>query len=187
VEHLFLFCPFASAVWSAGKEFAPICLDKGSFSCMKSWLFQFIERASKLQATTMTVTCWHIWEARNDARHGVEILSPKRIAGRIATYVENIQQHCFKTPKATRSDSSSSARWSPPPAGKVCVNVDAAIFKDENRYGWGAVVRGHIGSVKLTCNEGTSGMVSPELAEALAIRSALDHSRQWFPLHCSCL
>jgi hypothetical protein len=67
------------------------------------------------------------------------------------------------------------------------VNVDAAIFKDENRYGWGAVVRGLIGYVKLTCNEGTSSMVSPELAEALAIRSALDHSRQWFPLHCSCL
>jgi ribonuclease HI len=57
------------------------------------------------------------------------------------------------------------------------VNVDAAIFKDENRFGWGAVVRDHLGSVKLTCNEGTGGMVSPELAEALAIRSVLRITR----------
>jgi ribonuclease HI len=53
------------------------------------------------------------------------------------------------------------------------VNVDAAIFKEDNRYGWGMVVCNHAGSVKLTCSEGVSGMVSPELAEAIAVRQAM--------------
>jgi ribonuclease HI len=61
--------------------------------------------------------------------------------------------------------------------GVLCVNVDAAIFKQENRMGWGAVVRDHAGGLKLACNESINGILSPELAEATAIQRALSVSK----------
>jgi hypothetical protein len=39
VEHLFLHCTFASAIWAAVKEHTPFSLDRGSAVSMRSWLF----------------------------------------------------------------------------------------------------------------------------------------------------
>ncbi|KAM0871325.1 hypothetical protein ACQ4PT_039455 [Festuca glaucescens] len=39
--------------------------------------------------------------------------------------------------------------------------------------GWGAVVRDHHGIMQFACHEGIAGVVSPELAEAMAVRRAL--------------
>jgi ribonuclease HI len=64
-------------------------------------------------------------------------------------------------------------RWTAPPPGWVCVNVDAALFPAEQRMGWGAVFRNHDGAFVLSCSEGLNGFPAPELAEALAVRSAL--------------
>jgi ribonuclease HI len=51
--------------------------------------------------------------------------------------------------------------------------VDAALFPDGSRMGWGAVIRDHTGVVKLSASEGIDCITSPEVAEALAIHSAL--------------
>ena len=172
VAHLFLFCPFAAAVWDSVKDFFHVQLCKKSFTQMKHWLFDFLARANPVQATTLAVTCWHIWEARNDARDGNDRIHPARLVGKIKAYVDNIIQFCYKPKSAKRCDSSE-PHWTPPPTGKVCVNVDAAIFPAEHRMGWGAVIRDHLGALKLACSEGLAGITSPEIAEAVAIRNAL--------------
>ena len=64
-------------------------------------------------------------------------------------------------------------RWSPPPAGVICVNVDAALFPAEQRMGWGAVLRDHNGGFIMCAREGLPGFPAPELAEAIAVRRAL--------------
>ena len=90
-------------------------LSKKSLSNMKQWVFDFVGRASPIQATSLAVTCWHIWEARNDARNGKGLLHPVHLAMKIRAYVENIVQHCFRPATAKRCESSSG--WIPPPLG----------------------------------------------------------------------
>jgi hypothetical protein len=50
------------------------------------------------------------------------------------------------------------------------LNVDAAVFQSDNRMAWGAIVRNHLGDIKLACQESIDEIQSPELAEAMAVR-----------------
>jgi hypothetical protein len=86
--------------------------------------------------------------ARKDARNGHDRLQPVRIASKITAFVDNIVRYCFKTSAANRCDSSFRPRWTPPPVGLICMNVEAAVFKAENQMGLGAVVRDHSGTLK---------------------------------------
>jgi hypothetical protein len=140
---------------------------------MKQWLFEFLSNANDIQATVLAVTCWHLWDARNGARNDRDQLHPSQVACKVNVYTDNIVLHCYKTKSGNRCDSSISPRWIPPPPSMVCVNVDAALFPADKRMGWGAVVRDHHGTLKLTATEGIDGISTPEMAEALAIRGAL--------------
>jgi hypothetical protein len=51
VEHIFLFCPFAQSVWDVIKNHGNLKLCLKSFSNMKQWIFDFLDRASQLQST----------------------------------------------------------------------------------------------------------------------------------------
>jgi hypothetical protein len=102
---------------------------------MREWIFQYLEKAPLVQATTLAVTCWYISESRNDTRNGHGQLHPMRVASKIKAYVENIIQHCYKPTTANRCESSPVPKWTPPPHGQVCVNVDAAVFLAEHRMG----------------------------------------------------
>jgi ribonuclease HI len=178
VEHIFLFCPFARSIWDAVKTKVHLTLSLKSFSNMKLWVFAFLERASAIQATTFAVTCWQIWEARNDARNGRVCLQPARLTSNILVYVDSIVKFCYKSSPPKRCVSPSVPTWSPPPVGTVCVNVDAAVFKAKNLDGWGAVIRDHLGSVLLAGHGTVRGGASPEIAEAFAMRQALKIARE---------
>jgi hypothetical protein len=69
VEHLFLHYPFATAVWDSVKEGIQLRLARKDLRNMKQWIFDFLGPASPVQASALAVTCWHIWESRNDARN----------------------------------------------------------------------------------------------------------------------
>ncbi|XP_051212022.1 uncharacterized protein [Lolium perenne] len=178
VEHILLFCPFARAIWDAVKAKVQIKLSLNSFSNLKLWVFAFLEKASAIQTTAFAVTCWQIWEARNDARNGRVCLQPARLACNIMVYVDSIVKFCHKSSPSKRCVSPSKPSWSPPPIGTVCVNVDAAVFKAENLDGWGAVIRDHHGAVKLAGHGSVQGGASPEAAEAFAVRQALEIARE---------
>ena len=64
-------------------------------------------------------------------------------------------------------------RWSPPPEGTVCINVDAALFSSSRQMGTGVVIRNHNGVCLLACSELQQEVTTPELAEALAFRRAV--------------
>jgi hypothetical protein len=178
VEHVFLFCPFARSIWDAVKAEMQFKLSLKSFSKMRLWVFAFLERASHIQATSFAVTCWQIWEARNDARNGRGCLQPSRLANNILVYVDSIVKFCSKPSPTKRCVSPPKSRWSPPPVGTSCVNVDAAVFQSENLVGWGAVVRDHCGMVQFAGHGTMQGSLGPEAAEALAVRQAMEITRE---------
>ncbi|KAM0914022.1 hypothetical protein ACQ4PT_011738 [Festuca glaucescens] len=145
---------------------------------MRLWVFAFLERASHIQATTFAVTCWQIWEARNDARNDRDCLQPSRLANNILVYVDSIVKFCSNSSPTKRCVSPPKSHWSPPPVSTSCVNVDAAVFQSENLVGWGAVVRDHRGAVQLAGHGTVQGSLGPEAAEALAVRQTMEITRE---------
>uniref|UniRef100_A0ACD5Y4F7 Uncharacterized protein n=1 Tax=Avena sativa TaxID=4498 RepID=A0ACD5Y4F7_AVESA len=144
----------------------------------KLWLFDFLSRPKDLESTTLAVGCWHIWEARNDVRNNQVVPNPKQTSLRAVAYIDMIQQNCFKPTPVTRRVTTQPQKWSPPPPGKVLVNVDPALFADRRCMAMGAVLRDHNGSFILAASEPLVGFSTPELAEALALRRAMLIARE---------
>jgi ribonuclease HI len=143
----------------------------------KQWIFDFLQRESKTSATVLANVVWHIWEACNDTRNNGTVVLPSRVAAKVLSYVDMILTHMGQPKEASKAASSLRSRWTAPPEGVTCINVDAALFPEEHRMGCGAVLRDHNGTFILSVSEGLGGMPLAEMAEALAVRRALTISR----------
>lgn len=67
---LFLFCPFAEAVWQEIRQKFDLTLCRRNLTNMR-------------QNTHVVVTFWHIWEARNDGMNNNVSISPRRVVEKI--------------------------------------------------------------------------------------------------------
>jgi ribonuclease HI len=115
-----------------------------------------------------------LWLARNGAKNGEPMKHPHAVVQQVKAYVEMIELHLYDPNPSTRRDSNSfRARWSPPPEGTVCVNVDAALFASSRQMGIGVVIRNHRGDCLTACSELHNEVTAPEIAEALACRRAV--------------
>jgi hypothetical protein len=178
VEHTFLFCDYAAEVWEGIKVIYGIHLYRRFFRTPRQWLFDILLRSTDIQATAITITIWHIWEARNGARNDEGFLHPKRIVEKTRAYVDMVIEHCVNQPRAARCGSvTSPLRWTPPPAGTVLINVDAAIFVTSRRMGIGAVILDDQGRCLSGFCEHRNDVTSPELAECLAMRRAIQFAQ----------
>lgn len=63
--------------------------------------------------------------------------------------------------------------WVRPKPGIIKVSVDAAIFAEEEVFGFGLVARDSDGTLVQAVSKRHTGVISPEKAEALAIKEAL--------------
>uniref|UniRef100_A0ACD5XPQ5 Uncharacterized protein n=3 Tax=Avena sativa TaxID=4498 RepID=A0ACD5XPQ5_AVESA len=176
-EHTLMFCPYAAEVWRAVKSAFPLHLRRKDFSTTKSWVLDFLARSCERELVTMAVTVWHLWEARNGVRNEEKRRHPNSLAEQIKVYIELILLHLLKNPTVQRRESSSTSHWSPPPTGTAVVNSDAALFSSSSRMGVGVVIRDHTGSFLAACSKLLDEVTSPEIAEALAIRSAISLAR----------
>jgi hypothetical protein len=174
VEHALLFCQFAGEVWKEIKTEFNVHLKRRGFVSARTWVLDFFNRCSDVEATVVMVVLWHIWDARNKAREGDTLVHPRTTAAKAKAYIEMILNNLYKTAPTYRCESSSSrAKWTPPPEGTVLINVDAAIFATSRRMGAGVVARNHDGSFLAACGERYDEVVVPEIAEAIAVRRAL--------------
>jgi hypothetical protein len=175
IEHVLIFCQFARIVWRQVKEHIPLTLKRKNFSSMKQWLLDFIGRSNDPQATTLVVTFWHIWEARNETRNSDVKPNPSRTVGKILAYVDLIQQHLFKPATSQRCVSTPVASlWTPPPPGMVLVMSDAATFQAAGGISAGVLGRDHSGFFLAACRQFYEGLQTPEYAEAMALRRAVE-------------
>jgi hypothetical protein len=173
-----LFCPYAAEVWKAVKATFPIHLKRKHFISPKAWILDFLGRSNDQEMVTMAVTVWHLWDARNGVRNGEKRKHPNSLAIQIKVYIELILQHLIKTPANHRCETpSTSPQWSPPPEGVVVVNVDAALLSSSSKMGVGVVIRDHSGNFLVACSKLLDQVIAPEIAEALAIRSAVTLTR----------
>lgn len=109
IEHCLLFCQYARAVWEEIKLSFHIKLRRSEFRSPKQWLFDFLSRSTDRCATVMTVTIWHIWEARNCARNSGEVAHPRRTAAKVKAYVDMILLHLYKPASGQRHETPASS------------------------------------------------------------------------------
>jgi hypothetical protein len=147
-----LFCQFARTVWRDVKQVIPLQLKQKDFTTPKHWLFEFLLRATDLQATTLSVAFYLIWEAHNETRNSDTKPCPSRTAGKIVAYIDFIKQHLYKKLPIQRCVSSPPVpTWTPPPPGTVVVNSDAAVFQRNGGVSAGVLIRDHEGKCLVAC------------------------------------
>lgn len=174
IEHCFLRCQYVKEIWRELKKDYGICLKLNNFIHIRKWLLDRISEATELHSMIMAVAIWHIWDNRNNIRNGESLVHPSRVLGKIKAYIDFICLHSFSSNGSDRRDTSKSTqKWSPPPKGLMLVNVDAAIFTQSGRAGFGIVIRDNQGKVRLASRGRLQCDLNPEVAEALALREAL--------------
>ncbi|KAE8772029.1 retrotransposon unclassified [Hordeum vulgare] len=177
IEHSLLFYQFADKVWTQVKADFPVQLRRSVFFSPRTWAMDFLSRCSNIEATTVMVTMWHIWDARNSAREGGALVHPSAVALKVKAYLNMILLHLYNNDSVQRCVSSSSHKWIPPPEGTVLVNVDAAVFAPTRHMGAGVVIRDHLGSFLAASRELFQEVTNPELAEARAVLHAIVFAR----------
>jgi hypothetical protein len=60
IAHSLLLCQFAREVWRSVRQKFSIQLQCRELWSTKQWLFNFLTKASDVEATTLAVGCWHI-------------------------------------------------------------------------------------------------------------------------------
>jgi hypothetical protein len=83
-------------VWREVKQAISMQLKRKNFIFHRRLLFDFLTKAIELQATTLDVGFWRIWEARNEARNDDARSNPQQTCGKILAYVDLIISHLFK-------------------------------------------------------------------------------------------
>jgi ribonuclease HI len=177
VQHAMLLCPFARDVWENVKKTYQLKLNRKCFNSPKLWLFDFLSKCSSEAATALAVTFWHLWDVRNKVREEGGPVNPSSVALRIKAYIDMILTHLAKQATSPRSEDYSAVPWTPPPAGNLLINVDAALFSSSKKMGAGVVVRDHNGDCIAACCNSFPNVTIPELAEAMAVRLALSFAR----------
>ncbi|KAL5754890.1 hypothetical protein ACOSP7_023110 [Xanthoceras sorbifolium] len=117
---------------------------------------------------------WGVWSDRNVVCHSK---SPRLSADLVSWSLSLLRefqgtQKVFGSPLQPPRQPCS-APWSPPPAGSLKLNTDAAVKSDFSVMGSGAVVRDSQGKVVAASAKPLLGFFSAELGELLALREGL--------------
>ncbi|XP_060961850.1 uncharacterized protein LOC133032047 [Cannabis sativa] len=120
--------------------------------------------------------CWAIWQARNDqvwkgnSRTSRYILA---LAGGNLNQWRYAQDKTFVPSQFNLKPNEGGELWTKPVGNTIKINVDAAIFESQNRYGYGWVARNNEGRLLWAKSSSFCGNVSAEFAEALGLKEVL--------------
>ncbi|KAL6513680.1 hypothetical protein OROHE_019540 [Orobanche hederae] len=150
--------------------------DAKRINCLRAVFGQVLSLSEKL---TFAMMFWVIWKRRNEklwegvvrpvmlAVEGAkELLQQWQLA---RSSKANSQQH--RT--ATNSTCRQAERWQKPNCGELKCNLDAAIFREENKFGGGICVRDENGAFRGAKTMWFYGSPSPREAEATVLLQAL--------------
>lgn len=169
--HVLFLCSFAKSVWdNVGlSQFVLVYPNDTVFDVFK----RVFGSCTREQIVLVGLFCWSIWNRRNkwvwDRVNGsvfgvksaaMNLLSDWRAAQQVGSKCKpNIQSAC--------------KHWSRPPQGWVKVNVDAAVFPEQNCSGMGGVIRDEYGKFLRARSRRVDAVLLPREAEALSLKEAL--------------
>ncbi|KAM6569095.1 hypothetical protein CsatB_017080 [Cannabis sativa] len=177
--HLFVHCSVAKACWSNMGIRGMDSTDATFAAWFQSGLAKW-DAATKIEVSML---CWSLWKFRNDKVWNAksplveEIVTSAKLT--LANWIN--AQNRFQTTPISHSRVDNNEHWTPPSFQKLKVNVDGAIFQQEERFGAGMVARTSAGALLEARQTSFSGVVAPIMAEAVGIKETLNwiKSKGW--------
>ncbi|KAL5566025.1 hypothetical protein UlMin_029189 [Ulmus minor] len=179
--HLFVFCDLARMVWFTSPwNLRMDSLELASPMHFLRFLWDVESKDARMSAAFphrnimlfASVLCDLLWKHRNDITHGGSPMDPSVLCHNISrSYISLLKNLSLPTPAAPIS-------WSPPPAGWVKINMDAAIGVSVAAVA--CVAHDSKGDI-LSWGSKIIPLCSPLVAEACAAEFAIDFaaSSRW--------
>ena len=189
--HALFACPVAIEVWS-DSGVAEEYWSAGQWSATE----RLKQAASNLDETQMgefLAVMWAIWNERNRIIFGQgSYRGGKGIAARAIQFVRGFVE--FKSQSLSQGGNEDHAWkatvWRPPDTGILRLNFDAGLV-GERGYGWGFVVRNHLGDIMLMGVKQGDGFSDLETEEAraclFALRCTMAHGFRRLEVEGDCL
>ncbi|KAM6545226.1 hypothetical protein CsatB_025962 [Cannabis sativa] len=170
--HALLSCPRAYTCWFAAGLASGVVADQ----TFGNWFVAAAARWNDDNLRLAVMLCWAIWQARNDqvwkgnSRTSRYILA---LAGGNLNQWRYAQDKTFVPSQFNLKPNEGGELWTKPVGNTIKINVDAAIFESQNRYGFGWVARNNEGRLLWAKSSSFCGSVSAEFAEALGLKKVL--------------
>ncbi|KAL5808022.1 hypothetical protein ACOSQ3_028713 [Xanthoceras sorbifolium] len=170
--HALFWCSSVRPIWESTVFWDVLNLQR-YISCFDLILWVFV-RAKAAEFEEFCMILWGVWSERNAVFHSK---SPRVSADLVSWSLsllrefQGTQKVFGSPPPAPRLFCSSS--WSPPPAGSLKLNTDAAVKPGFSMMGSGTVVRDSQGKVVAASAKPLLGFFPAELGELLALREGL--------------
>ncbi|KAM6560015.1 hypothetical protein CsatA_029254 [Cannabis sativa] len=140
------------------------------------WYVHSLETMDVDHQCTFTMVCWAIWDAKNNLVWNGKLFKEDDVVANAKRFLDQ-----WRSAKSSEYESSwpgfqagdGAKHWISPQANSIKVNVDAALFDSDHKYGLGLVARDERGLLIERRTMLSNGSIEPELAEAMGVREAL--------------
>ncbi|XP_074346427.1 uncharacterized protein LOC141685211 [Apium graveolens] len=172
IEHAIFLCPFAVQCW--------VVLNKAIRYVLGLSFSQYLENTlalcNKEQQTEVVTLCWEIWRARNEVVWNKKSSTVNRVVAETKQYLTQWKMAQSRSTNALlqpQADGDGAVVWVKSQPDTVKVTVDAAIFENRDETGFSVVARDSTGTLIQAKTVIKQGLISPVLAEAMAVKEAL--------------
>ncbi|XP_041001634.1 uncharacterized protein LOC121247334 [Juglans microcarpa x Juglans regia] len=134
-----------------------------------------LDRGADELLTKFVIIAWGIWYRRNKFLY-------EQVSMQISVVVNNalnIQHKQLQVFDVSNKKIHRVVSWNPPPIGFLKLNVDGAMFGDQNFAGVGVLLRDHNGDVVVACSKSEREVSSAEFIEATTLLKGLQLCAQW--------
>ncbi|CAN1262715.1 Putative ribonuclease H protein At1g65750 [Linum perenne] len=175
----FFECSVASKCW---EEFGLLSLVRGAMANhanVTEALFHLIQPQYKSHHRLIVGTMWSLWRERNE-RVWNQYSKPENVIVKLGRdHIEEwwrLRQRGATGVGAGRDRGCT--RWHPPAEGNVKINIDAALFGSERKFGVGLVARDNDGRLKGVRRELFAGLPPAHEAKARGLLEAIKWGQQ---------
>ncbi|XP_060965512.1 uncharacterized protein LOC133034440 [Cannabis sativa] len=190
ISHVLLTCRVVTKVWERVGIGTTVTAAGGMFL---DWCVSIFTHLSAEKQGLAAALCWAVWGARNDVVWQGKSFNFSSIVASAKSYLDQ-WKHAQKTQIESLwsdlQDYDGMERWIKPQINSIKINVDAAIFERQNRFGSALVVRDHHGMLIECRTKLHIGNIAPSIAEALSFREALswikdqNYNEAWVETDC---
>ena len=167
--HALWSCPVLAQVWQSSKEF--VGLQQNSHHSFISLVRQVMSLIAQLPLESFAMTCWYLWNKRNQSRLQLPSEEYGNIWSRAQTLL--LEHLSISQPMNKKDPCDNHDKWKLPTNHRYKANFDGAFSKETNEGGIGVVIRDQAGLPIATLSQKLLATHSIEITEALAARRAI--------------
>lgn len=172
ILHAMVQCPFASQCWQHLFPDVQQRIDMG----FEGWLENMFSSIDSNMRALVVLVCWAIWKARNDNYWHRKQQMMNVVLASAKQYLvqwQNSQGRSTQDLCHSKFVGDGASSWVKPQIDNIKVTVDAALFRDRSAFGMGMIARDCRGELIQANSKLQQEVVSPDLAEAMAMKEAL--------------